>query len=413
MNLYLFNANVSAARYGIGTYLKELTLAMEGADVHLHIVHLHSSHRKFEIEKTNHVENWYVPEVQNHNTYFGSVQNLEDYCRNVIYLLRLHIRDTKDLVFHFNFSQYPFLAKELKAIFNCKTVNTVHYTKWALKLHGNLSQLHAIKKKSENQRSSFEQLLYSIDEYEGLFYKEVDRIIVLSQYAQSHLCSEYRINLDKITVIPNGPEDASPLMETDRDVLRRKWLISGKESVILFTGRLQSVKGLPFLIKSFRKVLEKIPDCRLMIVGNGEFDIYMKECEDVWTHVTWTGLLSKDKLYELYSIADMGVMPSFHEQCSYVAIEMMMHRLPLIASTSTGLKEMVEDEKTGLHIPVIEYDDNVEIDTDLLAEKILYLLQHPDERQRMGQNARKRYEEQYSMEVFRKNMLDFYHSLFE
>jgi len=105
-------------------------------------------------------------------------------------------------------------------------------------------------------------------------------------------------------------------------------------------------------------------------------------------------------------------MPSFHEQCSYVAIEMMMHGLPVIGSTTTGLKEMIEDGETGLHIQTVEYDDRIEIDTTLLAEKILFLLQNPDERLRMGQNARKRYEEKYAMPVFRKNMSDFYHSLF-
>jgi len=138
----------------------------------------------------------------------------------------------------------------------------------------------------------------------------------------------------------------------------------------------------------------------------------MKECEDIWSHIIWTGLISKEKLFNLYSIADIGIMPSFHEQCSYVAIEMMMHGIPLIASTSTGLKEMVEEEITGLHIPVIEYRDKMEINSSLLAEKILYLIQHPKERKRMGNNARKRYEQVYSLEVFRKNMLAFYKSLF-
>jgi len=42
MNLYLFNANDSAATYGIGSYLKELTQAMDGAGIYIHIVHLHS-----------------------------------------------------------------------------------------------------------------------------------------------------------------------------------------------------------------------------------------------------------------------------------------------------------------------------------------------------------------------------------
>ena len=105
------------------------------------------------------------------------------------------------------------------------------------------------------------------------------------------------------------------------------------------------------------------------------------------------------------------MMPSFHEQCSYVAIEMMMHGVPLIASTSTGLKEMVEDGISGLHIPVVEYPDKIEIDSSLLAEKILYLLQHPEETRKLGENGRKRFEKIYTSEIFGQNMIQFYQSI--
>ena len=129
--------------------------------------------------------------------------------------------------------------------------------------------------------------------------------------------------------------------------------------------------------------------------------------------MNFTGQLGKKELFELYELSDIGIMPSFHEQCSYVAIEMMMHALPIIGSTSTGLKEMIEDGVSGFHIPVIEYENKTEIDVDLFAEKMLYLLQNPKERQRMGQNNRKRYEFHYSMSLFRNNMLNLYQSLYD
>ena len=411
MNLYLFNDNDSAAEYGIGTYLKEMTKAIEESAINIHIVHLHSVCSEFEIVKTDNVEYWNIPEVRNENTFSGSMQKVEGYYLNVICLLRLYIKDTKNLVFHFNYNHCQFLAKELKAIFDCKTVSTVHFTKWMLEFNSNFSLLNRIKAKHEKQRSRYEQLIFTTDELENLLFKTTDRVIALSRYMHNLLQTEYQLDPYKIITIPNGLEDISTQMKISKNESRRKWRISEKELLVLFTGRLHPVKGLNFLIKAFRKVLEEMPDCRLMIAGSGEFNYYMKECEDIWTHVSWTGKLSKDKLYELYSISDIGVMPSFHEQCSYVAIEMMMHGLPIIGSTSTGLKEMIADGETGLHIPVIEYDDKVEIEASLLAEKMLYLLNNSDVRQYMRHNARKRYEEQYSKEVFRKNMLNFYNSL--
>ena len=207
MNLYLFNAHDSAAAYGIGTYLNELTRAMESTGINIHIIHLHSIYPEFEVVKINQVENWYIPEVRNYNTFSGSLQKMEDYYRNVIYILRLYIKDTKDLVFHFNYNQCYVLAKELKTVFNCKTVAVIHYMKWALELNGNLHQLRMIKEKSEKQRRAYEQRIYKMDEYEALIYKEVDRIIVLSQYTKNLLLSEYQIEPEKISVIPNGLAD--------------------------------------------------------------------------------------------------------------------------------------------------------------------------------------------------------------
>ena len=420
MNLYLFNANDSAAVYGIGTYLKELTSVLEGTAINVHIIHLHSVRPEFEIEKTNTAENWYIPEVRNFHTFSGTIRKMEDYYLNVIYLLRIHIKDTKDLLFHFNYNQSQFLAKELKTVFNCRTVAVVHFNKWALELHGNLSHFQALKSKPENQRNSFEQLLYTTDEYESLLYKEVDRVIALSHYTQNLLCNEYQLNPDKIAVIPNGLsiiDNGKFTIDNEGRindiVLRRKWRISDREFIILFVGRLHAVKGLLFLIRAFRKVLENVPNCRLIIAGNGNYDTYIKEAVAICTRIAFTGLLDKKELFELYRIADIGVIPSFHEQCSFVAIEMMMYGLPIIGSTSTGLKEMIKDGETGLHIPVIEHDDSTEIDSSLLAEKILYLLQHHKERKLMGANAHKRYKQLYSSELMAKNMLKFYKSLFD
>ncbi|MCL1937160.1 MAG: hypothetical protein FWF52_02045 [Candidatus Azobacteroides sp.] len=66
-----------------------------------------------------------------------------------------------------------------------------------------------------------------------------------------------------------------------------------------------------------------------------------------------------------------------------------------------------------MKIPIVEYPDKVEIDTDLLADKILYLLEHTEEAKHLGENARKRYEERYAQNLFHENMSVFYRSLYE
>ena len=289
MNLYLFNANENAAVYGIGTYLRELIHVLKGSSVEVRIVHLQSNRLRFEIEKTDEIENWYIPKARNSNTSSGFIQKLEDYYRNVIYLLRLYIKNTTDLVFHFNYNQSYVLAKGLKEVFNCKTIATIHYFNWAQEYQGNVSRLHTLKTKSEKHRTVYEQRLYAMDEYESTFFKEVDRVIALSMQMINFLCSEYQLDPKKISVIPNGLAGASLELKINRDVLRRKWCLLEKEFLILFVGRLYPIKGLIFLIKAFRKLLGKNPNCRLIIVGNGDFNTYLKETKDICSKIILTG----------------------------------------------------------------------------------------------------------------------------
>jgi len=100
------------------------------------------------------------------------------------------------------------------------------------------------------------------------------------------------------------------------------------------------------------------------------------------------------------------------ENCSYVAIEMMMHGLPMITSAAPGLAEMTEDGVSSLQVPLIIKEDKVEIDTSLLTEKMLYLLHHPKEARQLGENGRKRFEKMYSSNIFGQNIIRFYKSLF-
>lgn len=53
-------------------------------------------------------------------------------------------------------------------------------------------------------------------------------------------------------------------------------------------------------------------------------------------------------MYELYAIAEVGVVPSFHEEFGYVAAEMMLHKLPIIVNNTMGLKEITENGKYAL-----------------------------------------------------------------
>lgn len=407
VNLYVFNELTRASIYGIGTYIYELTEALRHCHINVCIVNLKSDKPQVETEIKDGISYWSFPAPIPQRTIDLKKQQ-ERYYQNVVYLFRLYIKDKKNLIFHLNYNHCGKLAKELKNAFVCKIIAVVHYPGWDFSIHNNLSRL--LTASNTEYPDDFNKNLKKTIEEEMSLYLIVDHLICLSNFMYEILCRVYGLNSTKMTIIPNGLTDRKK-NECDNKLLRKKWYVSSKEKIILFVGRMDKGKGLEFLFKAFRKILQTNSKYRLVIAGDGKFSEYTSESQDICTRIIYTGLLDKSQLYEWYRIADVGVIPSLFESFGYVAVEMMMHGLPIVATATTGLDEVIDDS-CSLKVPIIEYSDKIEVDTDLLAEKISYLLQHLKEARLMSENSRKRFLKYYSLENFRNNMLEFYRSLF-
>jgi glycosyltransferase len=412
MNLYIINAPDSVAVYGIGTYIRELTNMLRGSNIKVCVVYIQSDCAQIVKEETDDgIKHWYFPVPVEQRIERRQQSNQDLYYTNIVYLFQLHITERRNLIFHLNVTRCGKFAKELKNKFDCEIVLTIHYLNWCLQLSGNLTRFRQLLETRQTVQEDMEteRIIETIQKEKETF-NTVDHIICLSKKTLQILQNDYKIKSEKITVIYNGLTDNTSIIELS--VLRQKHNLHDIP-ILLFAGRLENAKGLIYALRAFKTVLITHPHCRFIIAGNGEYDIFLKECDDVWMNVIWTGLINREKLYELYVLADIGVLPSFHEQCSYVAIEMMMHGLPMITTAVPGLSEMTDDGISSLQVSIIENPDKMEIDTELLAEKMLYLLKNPAEAKRFGENARKRYEECYSGDEFRNKMLAFYHSLYD
>lgn len=407
MNLYIFNKKSRGTVFGVGTYIRELTSVLRDRYIHIYVVNLLSDKPQIQKEEIEGVTQWYFPNPISKQWTFLDKEQRELYFHNIVYLLQLHIKDKKDLVFHLNYYQNEGFANELKKAFDCKVVSVTHFSDWGSAIYDNPQRLRAILGEKhpdvwgEDVREAFEE--------ERAEYMKMDCVISLSEYMLDLLQQDYGLDPSKIAVIPNGLSDMAET-SIDRTILRKKWHICSDERIILFVGRMDEIKGGRFLTKTFHEVLESCQNSRLLIVGEGRFDKIIKEAKNICAKITFTGFLEKKELYEIYRIADVGVVPSLFEPFGYVPIEMMMHELPIVATATSGLNEVV-DESCGLKIPLIVSPDSVEIDTSLLAQKIVYLLQNPTEAKRLGKNGRKRYMEKYSSHVFGDNMIAFYKSL--
>lgn len=408
MNLYIFNENRRGAVFGIGTYIQELIIALKHSGIRVCVVNLLSEKHQIIQEKIDDVRYWYFPEPIPEVRTTDAQEQRQMYFHNVVYLLRLYITEKKDIVFHLNFPQCGNFVDELKETFKCKIVSVVHFSHWGFVVFDNLTRLRNILK--EEQSDSLCKEVKEIFEEDKMFYSKVDRCICLSKYMYKILCQDYELDETKVSIIPNGLSDTPNIDSVSSSILREKWHLQDWEKIVLFAGRIDEVKGIIFLIRAFREVLKECPNTRLVIAGNGNYESCFQELQTICTKVTFTGLLEKKELYEFYRMANVGVVPSLFEPFGYVAVEMMIHALPLVVTETSGLAEVVDDT-CGIVVPIVRLPDRIEINVSILAQKIIYLLKHPVDANKLGQGGRGKYLREYASQIFGKNMIQLYTSL--
>ena len=134
------------------------------------------------------------------------------------------------------------------------------------------------------------------------------------------------------------------------------------------------MKGVPTVIIAFKEIVKRYPNTKLVIIGDGEeIEEAMKLCRGIWSKVIFTGRLDEADIFDFYRIADVGIMLSMHEQCSYVAIEMLMHNIQLITTDTTGLNEVVKDNPYKINLMYTDYETIIPIDKVVEnMEKALY-----------------------------------------
>jgi glycosyltransferase involved in cell wall biosynthesis len=103
------------------------------------------------------------------------------------------------------------------------------------------------------------------------------------------------------------------------------------------------------------------------------------------------GRLTREQLARIYQIADVALVPSLYENCAYAAVEPMAAGVPVVTTATGGLPEIVEDQVSGLLVPVHgEGSAPRTIDLDALTGAQLRLLADRDLAARLAQGGRER-----------------------
>ena len=184
--------------------------------------------------------------------------------------------------------------------------------------------------------------------------RTADAIVAFSQHESDAMVRFYDAAPDKIEVIPCGV-DVDLFRPVDRREARQKLGI-GEDSVVLFVGRLEPLKGVDILLRAVAQ-LERASATRTVIVGGDQADAEMARlralCGDlgIAERVSFQGRMAQQELPLYYSAADVSVIPSYYESFGLVALESMACGTPVIASRVGGLPTIVKDGLNGYLVP--------------------------------------------------------------
>lgn len=154
--------------------------------------------------------------------------------------------------------------------------------------------------------------------------------------------------------------------------------------VVGFVGRLVTEKGIRELLQAAKMVVESRPETRFLLIGPSDFDKAdaltpaVAEQYGVAPACIFTGL--RHDLPELYALMNLFVLPSHREGLPRAPMEASAMAIPCVVTDIRGCREVVQHGKNGLLVPL----GNI----PAMAEAILYLLDHPQEAQRLGDSGR-------------------------
>ena len=152
-------------------------------------------------------------------------------------------------------------------------------------------------------------------------------------------------------------------------------------------ARLAEQKGHRTVLAAVPKVLERHPQSRFVIAGDGELRAQLeREARPFGDHVIFLGHVAD--VPALLASSAVFALPSHYEGFCLAVTEAQAAGVPVVATPVGGIRDTVVDGETGFLVPVA--------DAEALAERICFCFDHPEEAHRVAEAARRRVRERYS-----------------
>jgi starch synthase len=194
-------------------------------------------------------------------------------------------------------------------------------------------------------------------------YEGADAVIAVSAGMRDDVLKSYpTVDPDRVYIVHNGIDSQLWQREDDADVVRKHGVDPDRPSVI-FVGRITRQKGLPYLL---RAAAELPPEVQLVLCAGApdtpeiqaEVEALLEGLRTQRDGVVWIPeMLPRHEVIALLSAATVFACPSVYEPLGIVNLEAMACELPVVATATGGIPEVVVHEETGWLVPIEQVQD--------------------------------------------------------
>jgi glycosyltransferase involved in cell wall biosynthesis len=218
-------------------------------------------------------------------------------------------------------------------------------------------------------------------QWESILWRLSSRIVCNAGALKLHLMEKYSIDSDRIAVVPNAVNAEFFCPNGDP---------KAQDPTLISVGRFVVEKDHATLLEAFRLASQRIPNARLILVGDGHLKHDVEEQIRARSIERVTIFPGRPDNRDLLRQSWAFTMSSIREGSPNVILEAMSTGLPFVGTAVGGIPELVENGKTGLLVPPK--------DPQALADAMIALLHNEQLRRQMGGQARDVILSKYSME---------------
>jgi len=243
-------------------------------------------------------------------------------------------------------------------------------------------------------------------------YSQVSRVLAISSAIKENVAQTTPVAPEKIITVHHGIDTVqfSP-GKGNRSALRKQLGITESSIVVGFVGRFSPGKGHEEFLQAASNLSARFSNLHFVIVGEasrGEeaYEAAIKAMSvslGLALAVTFTGF--RNDIPQIMSVFDIFSFPSHAEAFGAVLIEAMAMTLPVVASKSDGVLDIVVEGETGLLVPPKN--------SNALAEGLAHLIENPDVREKMGLAGRTRVEKMFSRDSLGEQLLQVYETVLQ